>query len=201
MDNKTSMYLYAIDQMCIAGKDIIKKIEELGVEKTKNAIAIFFIQKTIRLVQSLKCLLVNGFSIESQILARTLFEIRVKFEYITLFSDYKFEELFQKFWDCILLAKIRLLESVNYSILSSDNDMVNKDKWIEIKEKIENRYPKEILKKMLKYGFTCMSLYQCAKITNNLELYNLVYRTYSQQIHVYDASEHLAPYLLETNIK
>ena len=59
-----------------------------------------------------------------------------------------------------------------------------------IEIEIASRYAAQELRGLKKCGFTCVSIEQRAKITGLEDLYNVVYRNFSRNIHSSDFVEH-----------
>lgn len=195
MEEKALFYLKVLQNMPTVGHKLLKILGGREPVEGKNIIVFVLLRKTVGLIEAMGCLIENGFTEEAQILARVLFETKVSIDYFMVEAKVRYEEVTQRFIDCLMLDKIKQLEAVDYRICPNEE---TKKLYFRIKGEIERRYDEAILEKLKRYGFTCLSMEQRAQATNNKELYNLVYRFYSRNIHVTDANEQLMRFLQPT---
>lgn len=192
-DNHIAVFVAGIDRACEVGKLLLPILENQDPIQKRNILVLLFVRKTLRLLDAMKCLLMYQFDEEAQILARALFETRITVDYFLILAQKDYDETFRRYFDCVMLDKMRQIEALDFSILPPESD---KNHWIEIKNEISARYAPKVLAMMKKHGFTCLSLEARAIKTGNKKLYDLVHRMYSRNVHSTDVTDQLTPYLL-----
>jgi len=192
-DNDIAIFIAGIDRVGEVGKHLLPILENQDPIQKRNVLVLLFVRKTLRLLDAMKCLLLYQFDEEAQILVRALFETRITFDYFLILAQKDYDETFRRYFDCVMLDKIRQIEALDFSILPPESD---KNHWIEMKNEISARYAPDVLATMKKYGFTCLSLEARATKTGNKKLYDMVHRMYSRNVHSTDVTDQLTPYLL-----
>ncbi|OHB67189.1 MAG: hypothetical protein A2Y77_07455 [Planctomycetes bacterium RBG_13_62_9] len=190
-DERIEFYKQAIEKMPGLGESLLERLCAQKDAIPRNVIVTIFVRKGTRLVKAVGCLLENSLVEESQVLCRVLFETMVTFEYFLKLAKDDYDEVFRRYVHSFMLDKIKQLEAVDYRTCPSEK----KDFWLKTKDEIERAYDLKVLKKIKRYGFACMSFEQVANDTGNGELYDLVYRFYSRNIHAADANENLTAFL------
>ncbi len=128
----------------------------------------------------------------AQVLVRALLECRFNFDVFVLRFLRDPNGTITLLLDAMLLEKIRQAESTNFSGLDlipgapTPNDFRQREKEIR-----ERRSPSEV-QKLRKYGFSQMSAEQRARELHHTDIYNIVYRNFSRNVHGSDYAECLS---------
>lgn len=191
MDKKAIFYTTALANVPIVGNELITIIKKQDPIDYKNLIVLAFVRKIVRLIEAIKILIENDFAEEAQVLSRSLFESKITFDYFLILAEKNYDGVFDKIIDCMMLEKIKQLESLDYRICPKGK----KSFWLDRKKDIHNRYPNHVLKRMKSYGFTGISIEERSKATDNAELYDLFFRLSSRSVHSSDLAESIMPYL------
>jgi hypothetical protein len=192
-DKQIAVFVAGIDRAGEVGKLLLPILEKQDPIQKRNILVLLFVRKTLRLLDAMKCLLMYQFDEEAQILIRALFETRITFDYFLILAQNDYTETLGRYVDCVMLDKMRQIEALDFSILPAESD---KNHWIKLRNEISARYTPEVLAKMKKFGFTCLSLEARAIKTGNKKLYDMVYRMYSQNVHSTDVTDQLTQYSL-----
>jgi hypothetical protein len=140
----------------------------------------------------------------AQILVRAVLECRLNFDVFCLRFLREPTDTMTLMLDAMMLEKIKQMESVNFSGLDlipgapTPDDLHQREKEIKAR-----RSPSEV-KALRKYGFSQMTVEQRARELHHGDMYNVVYRNFSRNVHGSDYAEclsrelelHTVPYAL-----
>lgn len=183
-----AVFVDGIDQAGEVGRLLLPILEKQDANQKRNVIVLMFLRKTLRLLDGMKRLLMYHLDEEAEILVRALFETRVTFDYFLILAKQDYDETYRRYFDCMMLDKIRQIEALVHNIPDSD-----KDHWLNIKDQMDTTYSPDVLAAMKKHGFACLPLEERAIRSGNEKLFHLVHSTYSRNVHSTDVADQLTP--------
>lgn len=185
MEEKLLFYADAINSFVDVGHELIAILRKKEPIDRENLLTFVFARKTVRIIEALQKLLGEDFTEEAQILARALLETKFAFDYVFKMKE-KYNELLERYIDSLMLDKLKQLKATNWAICPDENV---KNSYLQIERDIQNRYDQNMFKKLKRYGLIGLSVEETAKVTDNMDLYNMAYRLYSRNTHFTDGNE------------
>ncbi len=126
---------------------------------------------------------------QAQALVRILLELRLNFDcFIQMFKKDP-KAVCLRVIDSMMLEKIKQQRTSDFSGLDSIPDAPSPRDFEDAEREIVSRYSAQELNRLKKYGFTGVSIEERAKLSGNEELYNIIYRNFSRNIHSTDFME------------
>ena len=142
---------------------------------------------TLRAVQ----LLTNAsLSIPAQVLVRVLIEVRMDLEIFLRLCAEDPKQATRQVLNAMMLEKIKQQRQSDFRGLELDGDGATPDKLLRLEEKLVNLHGKETVKLMRRNGFSGLSVEDRARELGLSDLYNVVYRNFSRNVHGTDYMEH-----------
>lgn len=165
---------------------IIKRVREDLVIRINS----IFVQKMTNTLEAIILLYEHSLYEQAQALVRILLELRLNCDFFFKLLQSDPAKACQRVMDSFMLEKIKQLKSVAFKGLDLVPTCPSQQDFERIEIEIASRYPAQELRGLKKYGFTGVSIEQRAKITGLEDLYNVVYRNFSRNIHSSDFVEH-----------
>jgi hypothetical protein len=91
--------------------------------------------------------------------------------------------------DSMMLEKVKQQRESKFVGLDLLPEKLTPEQFLQAEKEIKSRYSEEDFKKLKQYGFAGMNLKECAIKTENKEMYDIVYRNFSRNIHATDYLE------------
>lgn len=128
----------------------------------------------------------------AQILVRAIVECRLNFD--IFFSRFLRDptDTMRLMLDAMMLEKIKQMESVNFVGLDPITGAPSRDDFRQREREIRQRRSPSEVNALRKYGFSQMTVEQRARETNHIDMYNVVYRNFSRNVHGSDYAECLS---------
>lgn len=155
-----------------------------------------FVLKATRTLQAVNILYDNNLNEQAQVLVRVLFELRLNFDCFLIMTKNDMRSACQRVVDGMMLEKIKHMRASGFAGVSEDLRKL----YDKAGREINVRYSEKELKRIAKHGFTGMSIEDRSRFTGHEEAYNIVYRSFSRNVHSTDYVEHsldLVPELKE----
>ncbi|MEK6333940.1 MAG: DUF5677 domain-containing protein [Acidobacteriota bacterium] len=196
-ESKQEQWFSQLQTLFTIGEALRKEFRAKAKEDLRLIIMLGYLHKVQNTLGAI--LLLAKFDLWDQvlILVRTIFELRVTFDFF--FDMYKEdpENAVRRVCDAMLLQHLKQLESTDFfsrvpielrRASLSRLSTVEQDRatWERLKQDIESRYSAEEFRAIRKYGFTMMSVEARCKRLGHEEVYNIVYRAFSQNVHAID---------------
>jgi hypothetical protein len=146
-----------------------------------------FVHKASKSLCAINLLYKNNLPEEAQAIVRILFELRITF---ACFLKLKFdnpEDRYRRVFDSMILEKAKQARASNFGGMSLEE----KENILASEKRVSQNYSPEELKKIKQHGFTGINMEERARISGDLDDYNVAYRNFSRNIHSTDYSENL----------
>jgi hypothetical protein len=192
-ENLVKVYIDQIEILLPLGMQIFNVLQHKKSLEEKDFLIYAFLRKTIRLLSAIRFLVYHDLVEEAQLLSRVLIETYINLAFFLELAQKDLGEATYRIIDSMMLEKKKALEATNYRF---GNHTIDKQRWIEIEEKIRNRYSETEFKNLKRFGFSGQSLKARAQKTGNDHYYDLVYRLYSKHAHGNDLNEQLQEVLM-----
>jgi len=128
----------------------------------------------------------------AQILVRALLECRFNFDVFVLRFLRDPNGTIRLMLDAMMLEKIRQAESSNFAGLDLIPGAPTPDDFRTREKEIRSRRSPSEVQKLKQYGFSLMSVEQRARELHHIDVYNIVYRNCSRNVHGSDYVECLS---------
>jgi Family of unknown function (DUF5677) len=128
----------------------------------------------------------------AQIVVRTVIECRLNFDIFLLRFLREPTDTMRLMLDAMVLEKIKQMESVNFRGLDLIPGPPTQDEFRQREREIKARRSPSEVKALRNYGFSKMTAEQRAREMHHSDMYNVVYRNFSRNIHGSDYAECLA---------
>jgi hypothetical protein len=155
-----------------------------------------FILKATRTLQAVNILYDNNLNEQAQALVRVLFELRLNFDCFLIMATNDMRSACQRVVDSMMLEKLKHMRASGFAGVPEDLRKL----YEKAERETNGRYSGKELKQIAKHGFTGMSIEDRSRFTGHEEAYNIVYRSFSRNVHSTDYVEHaldLVPELKE----
>lgn len=147
-----------------------------------------FFRKSIQVLTASNLLSNSNLWDEAQILARVLFELRIKFDFFIKEALNDEEKACDLIMDAWLLQRVKELETSNWLGVTEDN----RKHYTELMVNLRAKRSESEIKRIRSHGFPGRSLQQCARDLGHEVPYEVLYRRFSRGIHSSDYVEFMA---------
>lgn len=148
-----------------------------------------FVIKATQTLKGISLLYDNGLSEQAQALVRMLFEARVNFDCFLKLLDKNARSACQRILDSMTLEKVKQQRATNFRGLDLIPGAPTRKQLEEQEAEVASRYSPTDLQNLRRYGFTGESIEKRAESLGLHDLYNVVYRNFSRNIHSTDYAE------------
>ncbi len=148
--------------------------------------------KGIQTFEAIRFLYMKNLPEQAQVLVRVLFELRLDFyEFIRLC---RIDSLVatRRLLDAMSLEKIKHQRETNFKGLELVEGAPTRKQLLQKERNICSRYDEKELKKLRRFGFSEMSIENRAKKAGLSDIYHIIYRNFSRNVHSTDYAEYLA---------
>jgi len=128
----------------------------------------------------------------AQILVRAVIECRLNFDLFFLRFLREPTDTMRLMLDAMMLEKMKQMESVNFRGLDLIPGAPTPDDLRQREREIKARRSPSEVKALRKHGFTQMTVEQRAREMHHSDMYNMVYRNFSRNVHGSDYAECLS---------
>lgn len=148
-----------------------------------------FVIKATQTLKGISLLYDHGLSEQAQALVRMLFEARVNFDCFLKLLDKDVRSACQRILDSLTLEKVKQQRATNFRGLDFASNAPTRKQLEEQEAEVASRYSPTDLQNLRRYGFTGESVEKRAASLGLQDLYNVVYRNFSRNIHSTDYAE------------
>jgi hypothetical protein len=180
--------------------DVCRALREHPRDDVPKKFILAFATKATQTLRAIILLYENDLPQEAQSLIRVAFELRVTFEAFRVLLRADPRRACERVLDSIMLEKVKQQRAVNFKGLDLIPGAPSREDLEAIERKIASRYSESEFKKMRKHGFSGMSVEERSRGAACIDLYDIVYRNFSRNVHSADLTELLLvnqPSLLE----
>jgi len=146
--------------------------------------------KMCRTVKGILLLYDHHLNEQAQSLVRILVELGINFSYFFIMLHKNPKQACRQIIDSSMIEKVKQQRASNFKGLELIADAPSREDFERTESEIISRYSPEEIKRLRKFGFTMLPLEQTAKLTGDSDVYNVVYRNFSRNVHSTDFMEH-----------
>lgn len=171
---------------------ILTRLSAMGKHGRSDArfFAIFVLQAA-QDIEGIRLLYLSGLKEPAQVLVRAILECRINFDMFVLKFLRDPAGTMTAVMDAMMLEKIKQMEATNFRGLELVPGAPTPAELRKRESEIEKRWTPSQVKAFRKYGFSGISVEQRARKTGHIDLYNIVYRNFSRNVHGSDYGEYL----------
>jgi hypothetical protein len=148
-----------------------------------------FLTKAIQTLEAILLLQKNTLFHEAQVLIRVAFELCVTFDAFARLLGRNPRDACMRVLDCINLEKLKQQRASDFKGHDLAAGAPSPKEWEDIEREIASRHSEAELGAMRKYGFSGRSAEGRARDAGLADVYNVVYRNFSRNVHSVDLSE------------
>lgn len=192
--NALSLYLPLLRELVGLAEDIVVTLRHRGIDDSASRLVLAFATKAAQTGRGIVVLYEKGLCHEAQSLIRIIFETSVSFAHFiqALHQDPKMA--CQRVIDSMMLEKIKQQRASGFAGLDVLPDGPNPSDFEAADTEIAKRYTADEIQAMRRHGFTGLSVEERAKQAGRGDLYQIVYRNFSRNVHGLDYMELLLPH-------
>src|SRR4030095_5454147 len=187
--NKVEEYHTCLLSLVSLCEKLCSRMQQRVKIEGPHRITVGFFSKATRTLKAIGLLYEHNLNEEAQSLVRILFETYINFFMFLLMMREDPEATFLRVGDSMMLEKVRQQRESKFVGLDLLPRKLTPEQFLQAEKEIKSRYSEEDFKKLKQYGFTGMNLKECAIKTENEEMYHIVYRNFSRNIHATDYLE------------
>ena len=147
--------------------------------------------KAIDTLRGIQLLYQASLPVQAQVLVRVLLELRMDLDIFLGMLAENPENAARRIIDAMMLEKVKQQRESNFAGLEYVEGAPKREEFLELEKEIVGRYGKHDADRMRRYGFSGVSVEERARKTGLSDLYHVVYRNFSRNVHATDYMEHL----------
>ena len=148
-------------------------------------------RKGLDTYRGIAVLYANGLSIQAQVLVRVLLEVRIDLEIFVRLTAKDPLRAARRILDAMMLEKVRQQRQSEFRGLELVEGAPTREALLDLERKLVDQYGKITARAMRRHGFSGLSVEDRANELGLGDLYDVVYRNFSRNVHGTDYMEHL----------
>jgi hypothetical protein len=128
--------------------------------------------------------------IQAQVLIRVLIEVRMDLEIFLRLCAENPEKAARRVIDAMMLEKVKQQRESDFRGLDLVEGAPTRDEILSLEKSLVERYGRDLVGRMRRHGFSGQSVEDRARQTGLSDLYHVVYRNFSRNVHATDYMEH-----------
>lgn len=189
-DDQTEEWLSLLERMAATTAKVSDCVAGQVDGDPSARVSFAFSVKASRTLEGVVLLLRAGLTEQAQALVRVLIELQITFEYFLKMAKADLPDTLMRMNDSMLLEKVKQMRASGFKGLDLLKGAPSQADLEAAEETVRDRYSEDELKSMRRHGFTGLSLADRAIATGNGDLYDIVFRNFSRNIHSTDYMEH-----------
>ena len=153
-------------------------------------IVLALLQNGLDTYRAIAILYAASFSIQAQVLIRVLVEVRIDLQMFLRLSADNRRRTARRVIDAMMLEKIRQQRESDFRGLELVDGAPDPDTLLSLERNLVTEYGTSAARGMRRYGFSGLSVRDRAISLGLSDLYNVVYRNFSRNVHGTDYMEH-----------
>ncbi len=174
--------------LTIAAK-VSAKLVQGSVAPEKILSAMFM--KGMETFEAIRLLYMKNLPEQAQVLVRVLFELRLDFYELIRLCRIDSVAATRRLVDASRLEKIKQQRESKFKGLELIDGAPTREQLLQEESNICSRYDENEIKKLRRFGFSEMSIENRAKKAGLSDIYHIIYRNFSRNVHSTDYSEYL----------
>lgn len=176
-------------EMLRISAEIIAAARQLNKPTPAKRILLTFLAKAARTLEAVLLLRERNLHEQSQALVRTLFELRINFDYFVNLLKGNSAAASRRVMDAMMLEKIKQQRMSGFAGHDLVPGGLSPEQLDTIQKRIAARYTPDEFQRLRKEGFTGVKIEERARQTGHEEEYQILYRNLSRNIHSTDFVE------------
>ena len=160
-----------------------------------------FLQSGVDTFGAIRLLYAEPLPMQAQIMIRVLIEVRVNCEVYLRNVAEDPREAARRVIDAMMLEKMKQQRQSNFRGLERVDGAPTREEWEAREGELIKRYGTDTANAMRRHGFSGISIESRARKVGLSDLYNVVYRNFSRNVHGIDYAEYLRRQDLRTTSK
>jgi hypothetical protein len=150
------------------------------------------LMKAISTTKAIVLLYAAALPTEAQTLIRVLIELRIDLRmFLKMCGELGVEKTVHRVNDAMMLEKGKQQRASEYAGHDLVEGGISPQRWMEIEQGFSETYGKEEARKMARFGFSAKSIEDRAEAVELGDLYGVVYRNFSRNVHGIDYMEQM----------
>ena len=141
--------------------------------------------------RAIAVLYAESLPIQAQVLVRVLVEVRIDLELFLLLTAVDPLHAARRVTDAMMLEKVRQQRQSDFRGHELVDGAPTPEVLLALEKKLVEQYGKTVAMAMRRHGFSGLSVEDRAKTLGLSDLYNVVYRNFSRNVHGTDYMEHM----------
>jgi hypothetical protein len=187
--NSLAAYLPLLRELVGMAEDIVVTLRHRRPDGVPARLILAFVTKAAQTGRGIVVLYERGLHHEAQSLIRIIFEINISFDHFFRMLKQDPQSACRRVVDSMMLEKVKQQRASGFKGLDLLPDGPSQNDFETEEATIAQQYTTAELRAMRKYGFTGLSVEERAKEVGRGDLYQLVYRNFSRNIHGLDFME------------
>ncbi len=147
-------------------------------------------QKGFDTLRAIEVLYSESLPMQAQVLVRVLLEVRMDFEIFLRLTAEDPKQATRRVIDAMMMEKIRQQRQSDFRGLELVEGAPTQEALLALEKELVERYGNPAAKAMRRHGFSGLSVEDRAQELGLSDLYNVVYRNFSRNVHGTDYMEH-----------
>jgi hypothetical protein len=187
--NTLKEYLTILRKLLRISQELQKTLMEHPQNDAVKTIILSFLAKANHSLEAIILLYKHSLFHEAQSLIRIIFELFITFSSFVKILQANPKEACWRVWDCVMLEKVKQQRASDFKGLDLVPGAPTPQELLETEKNITSRYSESELKKIRRYGFSGLNVEQRAQQAGFSDLYDIVYRNFSRNVHSTDFME------------
>ncbi|HEX4962616.1 MAG TPA: DUF5677 domain-containing protein [Thermoanaerobaculia bacterium] len=168
---------------------MVVTLRHRGIDDVPSRLVLAFVTKAAQTGRGIVVLYERELYHEAQSLVRVIFEINVSFAHFLRMLSQDPKMACKRVIDSMMLEKIKQQRASGFMGLGLIEDGPTPEDFEAQDAEIAKRYTADEIRAMRKHGFTGLSVEERAKQAGRGDLYQIVYRNFSRNVHGFDYME------------
>ncbi len=169
---------------------LTKELRSRIRDDVRVRIALALFQNGLDTYRAIAILYAASFSIQAQVLIRVLVEVRIDLQMFLRLSAENPQRAARRVLDAMMLDKVRQQRESDFRGLELVDGAPNPDTLLSLERELVTEYGASAARGMRRHGFSGLSVRDRAITLGLSDLYNVVYRNFSRNVHGTDYMEH-----------
>lgn len=148
-------------------------------------------QKGFDTYRAIAVLYAESLSIQAQVLVRVLLEVRIDLEIFLRLTAEDSQQAARRVLDAMMLEKVKQQRQSDFRGLELIDEAPTPEALLALEKKLVEQYGNTAARAMRRHGFSGLSVEDRANKLGLSNVYNVVYRNFSRNVHGTDYMEHI----------
>ncbi len=187
-ENKWQELMARLAPVC---RDLTERLAARSEGDVTASIVYPLFQKGFDTYRGIAVLYGESLTIQGQVLVRVLLEVRMDLDIFLRLSASDPQQAARRVVDSMMLEKVKQQRQSDFRGLELVDGSPKRESLLALEEKLGGQYGKTTARAMRRHGFSGLSVEDRANELGLGDLYNVVYRNFSRNVHCTDYMEHM----------